>query len=88
LKVYELTPGDIVEIGKSKATFIARTSHPLFTNLSLVVWVLDSGKTSLDALSPLQDVGNAYGGGKNALRAALLEKKRMEGKGHDLFFLR
>jgi len=79
MMVYELTPGDVITVGESRATFIARTQHPLYPSLCLVVWVLDNGQISLDALASVQDIGNPYGGGKNALRDALLEQQARRG---------
>lgn len=40
-----------------KNTFIVRCSHPFYEGFQLVVWRLADGTISLDALSPLQDVG-------------------------------
>jgi len=37
------------------------TPHPLYSALSLVVWVLADGSTSFDALSIDQEVGHSTG---------------------------
>lgn len=55
--VMDLLPGDEVTLAGQKAVFVAETGHPLYFGLRLVVWRLDSGEWSHDALSPRQDVG-------------------------------
>lgn len=55
--VNDLQPGDMVTLGGMSAVFIARTDHPLWPVLQLVVWRLDDGTASFDALSPDQEVG-------------------------------
>lgn len=37
--------------------FVAQTEHPIYPQLRLVVWRLNDGSWSHDALSPLQEVG-------------------------------
>lgn len=75
--VQNLIPGDVVlnPIG-DKATFIARTEHPLFAGLQLVVWRMKDGSWSHDALSERQDVGEVERSTpdqrRDALSAALL----------------
>lgn len=57
-RLIELFPGDEVQIAGTSAVFVASSSpHPLFPALTLVVWRLDDGSWSHDALSVLQDVG-------------------------------
>lgn len=59
--VMELRPGDEVTLpapeGPCTGVFVAEAAHPLYFGLRLVVWRLDSGEWSHDALSPRQDVG-------------------------------
>jgi hypothetical protein len=56
--VADLTPGDLVthDSGES-ATFLARTRHPLWPHLELVVWRLADGSWSHDALHISQYIG-------------------------------
>jgi hypothetical protein len=62
-RVVDLIPGDLVEVHGARATFVARTAHPLYAGLDLVVWRLHAGGWqpeegwSHDALSSQQDVG-------------------------------
>lgn len=78
--VRELRPGDKVTLpapeGPCSAVFVAETAHPLYFGLRLVIWRLDSGEWSHDALSPRQDVGAATPSSADEragrLRAALL----------------
>lgn len=63
VRVQELLPGDIVENGPMKATFIFRHGqHPRYPNtaLNLVVWVLEDGSFSFDALLGMQEVGHRH----------------------------
>ena len=57
--VAELTPGDVVKVGypQTQGTFIARTRHPLWPHLELVIWRLSDGSWSHDALDIRQDIG-------------------------------
>ena len=56
--VADLTPGDVVVLdGGDSATFVARTRHPLYPHLELVVWRLADGSWSHDALHISQYVG-------------------------------
>lgn len=62
--VINLTPGDAVPMPLGgEATFIAQTAHPIWPYLQLVVWRMPEGHAggdwSHDALSPVQDVGEA-----------------------------
>lgn len=57
-----LLPGDTIEMPMGgSATFVARTDHPLWPGLQLVVWRMPSGSPvgdwSHDALDARQDVG-------------------------------
>lgn len=59
--VAELTPGDLVVNTGRSAVFIARTQHPLWPKLQLVIWHLheaDGSRWSLDALDSRQEVGD------------------------------
>lgn len=59
--VKDLIPGQCVGTGERSAVFIARCVHPVAryaaVGLYLVVWRLDTGEVSLDALAPQQDIG-------------------------------
>jgi hypothetical protein len=56
--VMSLLPGDEVHQGGRSALYIGRIlHHPLFPRLTLVIWILDNGTYSLDALDLKQEVG-------------------------------
>jgi hypothetical protein len=55
--VSDLQPGDLVTHSGMSAVFITRTPHPAWPALELVVWRLDDGTPSFDALAAAQDVG-------------------------------
>lgn len=60
--VMELQPGDLVNHGSHSATFVARTVHPIWPHLMLVIWRVPEslglpGNWSHDALDPRQVVG-------------------------------
>jgi hypothetical protein len=58
IKVLELIPGMIVEMGGMSATFITKDDHPEYgSTFSLVVWKIHGGPYSFDALSWHQVVG-------------------------------
>jgi len=57
VRVYDLIGGDVVELGDHSATFIGRSNHPKYEGLALVIWKLDDGTFSFDALSYWQEVG-------------------------------
>lgn len=71
--VQDLQPGDAT----ATACFVARTAHPLWPDLQLVVWRMAHGGWSHDALDPRQVVGNlmpASSGVRTArLQAALVD---------------
>lgn len=78
-RVEHLQPGDILPgptTMQPTATFITATPHPLFPGLQLVIWRMDDGTTSLDALAATQEVGQPRAATPEtratALRAALL----------------
>jgi hypothetical protein len=48
----------VTQAGRS-AVYVAQAEHPLYAGLRLVVWKLDDGSWSHDALRPDQDVGEA-----------------------------
>lgn len=56
-RIYELTPGDLVTNADMSAVFVARTEHPIWPHLQLVIWRMDGGSWSHDALDARQDVG-------------------------------
>ena len=74
MKVNELTPGVVIECGVFRAMCLAVIpEHPVWSDLSLVVWILDDGRVSFDALRPMRDVGNvAEVFNKEKIRAWLL----------------
>lgn len=59
MRVRALTPGSVIQVMETeKATCIGVIEmHPVWPQLSLVIWVLEDGTVSLDALHPKQDVG-------------------------------
>ena len=57
IRVMNLYPGDLVTSGGASAVCIARTRHPLYPEFALVIWRLEDGTISLDALAPWQEVG-------------------------------
>jgi hypothetical protein len=78
VRVSELLPGDLVTLPEAdaSATFIQQVQHPLWPHLRLVIWKLDDGTWSLDALDARQDVGLradlSHADRKQALQRALL----------------
>jgi hypothetical protein len=71
--VSSLLPGDHVDLMGTGAIYVAQTDHPLYPGLRLVVWKLDSGEWSHDALSAAQYVGeiDVHADRAANLRAAL-----------------
>jgi len=57
MRVCDLIGGDVVAVAHRSATFIGRSDHPRYRGLALVVWRLDDGSASLDALDYQQEVG-------------------------------
>jgi len=57
--IRELLPGDLVSLPGQSATFIAAAPHPVWPRLMLVIWRLDDGTWSLDALRADQEAGEA-----------------------------
>ena len=60
MRVRALTSGSVIELSGSRkrATCISvMEQHPVWPQLSLVVWILDDNTVSLDALHPAQEVG-------------------------------
>lgn len=55
--VAELLPGDLVSNGGMSAVYITRTTHPIWPHLELVIWRMEDGSWSHDALLARQDVG-------------------------------
>jgi hypothetical protein len=52
-------PGQIVEVGGRSATFVGAMPHPIWPVLRLVIWKMDDGEWSHDALDSRQWVGEA-----------------------------
>jgi hypothetical protein len=71
-RVADLLPGDLVTQGEHSAVHIAHQTHPYWTNLQLVIWRLDDGTISLDALDIRQDVGEITPADWPARQARLL----------------
>lgn len=57
--VGDLSPGDLVTLSVTdlSAVFIARTEHPLWPHLQLVIWKMPDGSWSHDALFAHQEIG-------------------------------
>lgn len=81
INVESLTPGDRVHLAGMSAVFVVRTQHPLWPHLALVVWRLDTGEWSHDALDFRQDVGEPEPATPELrvanLRAALLHRSQL-----------
>jgi hypothetical protein len=76
-RVMDLRPGDLVTSWMRSACYIQRCPHPLFDPpMQLVIWWLDDGSWSHDALLPEQVVGqvsmSTLQERQSRLRAALL----------------
>lgn len=56
--VQDLGENDHVSNAGMSAVFVAQTQHPIWPALQLVVWRMQDGSWSHDALSPYQDVGH------------------------------
>lgn len=76
--VGDLEPGDVAHgefdmHGRAGlALFVARTDHPVYNGLDLVVWRMGDGRWSHDALDPRQDIGTViHRGGPTLVRAGL-----------------
>ena len=69
--VADLVPGDVVRLGDDSATFVARTIHPLWSHLELVVWRMADGSWSHDALYISQYVGEVQAADVFARKAQL-----------------
>lgn len=54
--VEELMPGDRVVHAEDSAIFVARTTHPIWPHLQLVVWRMEDRSWSHDALSAHQEI--------------------------------
>ena len=65
-------PGDFVQSGSNWAVYIARTQHPLYPKLQLVIWRLADGSWSHDALDPRQEVGEVIPFDSSEARVARL----------------
>lgn len=71
--VAELLPGDLVSQGGMSAVFITHCQHPIWPDLRLVIWRLDDGGWSHDALRHDQEVGVVQPGSQAELAARLRE---------------
>jgi hypothetical protein len=76
-RVMDLRPGDLVTKWMRSACYIQSCAHPLFDHpMQLVIWRLDDGSWSHDALLPEQVVGQVHVSTlqerQQRLRAALL----------------
>lgn len=56
-QVSELLPGDLVSQAGMSAVFVTHCQHPIWPHLRMVIWRLDDGSWSHDALRADQDVG-------------------------------
>jgi hypothetical protein len=56
-QVRDLMPGDLVSQGEMSAVYVAQCEHPIWPRMRLVIWKLDDGRWSHDALAFYQDVG-------------------------------
>lgn len=55
--LFELVPGDVVTLGGEIGFYVARTRHPIWQHLELVIWRRPDGSWSHDALHREQDIG-------------------------------
>jgi len=85
-RVLDLQPGDEVSLPGDSAVFIARTDHPLYIGLDLVIWRLADGSWSHDALNSRQVVGEVTPstdvGRIDRLRTALLSTGGVKSEPH------
>lgn len=71
MQVQDLQPGDVIEIVGEKAVYITRSSHPVYRGLDLVIWKLEDGTYSFDALHCKQEIGEKVDGGINHFKKAI-----------------
>jgi hypothetical protein len=57
-RVDELIPGDRIQVLGRTSTYVGRLSHPIWKHLQLVIWRMDDGTWSHDALDIRQEVGS------------------------------
>jgi len=55
--VQDLLPGNTVRLGGQSAVHISHSDHPKYPGFQLVIWKLNDGTWSLDALFDTQEVG-------------------------------
>lgn len=76
-----LLPGDVVTLADRWAVYVSRCQHPLWPSLQLVIWRMEDGSWSPDALAADQDVGDvlpvAPEQRRNRLRHALLPREML-----------
>jgi hypothetical protein len=74
-RVCNLRSGDVVEQAGERLVFVcAHQPHPLYPALALVMWANFQGEMTLDALSPMQEVGEVVRSGED-LRGLVFSKK-------------
>jgi hypothetical protein len=56
-RVDELIPGDRIQVLAGSSTYVGRLPHPIWKDLQLVIWRMDDGTWSHDALDIRQEVG-------------------------------
>lgn len=81
--VSQLIPGDVIHSFGRNALYISQTNHPIFPGFRLVIWKLDNGSWSHDALDSQQVVGERVQEAsaevrQQRLRAALLGASAVE----------
>lgn len=77
--VEELIPGERVCHLMQWWTFVARTDHPLYEGLQLVIWRRDSGEWSHDALRADQFVGEVHASSPEERRTELRKVLHLAG---------
>jgi hypothetical protein len=58
--VSRLQPGDLVFNGADSAVFVTSTPHPFWPSMQLVLWKMNDGTWSHDALVSYQEVGKTF----------------------------
>lgn len=69
--VSSLFPGEVVHMMGRQAVYIEQAPHPIYAGLRLVLWKLDTGEWSHDALDPRQEVGETLPSTPEERRVAL-----------------
>jgi hypothetical protein len=55
-RVIDLIPGDLIHFSGRSSVFVARTEHPYYLGFAMVIWRMDQGDWSHDALLPNQEL--------------------------------